>query len=455
MLNIIFLLLLIPGALCQFPFFIMLLWKSNIPLNGKFQDSFDELGTKFFQTAWSLRLDLAHKELLTKTIDTDFAFYFERWIIRYLLVYDCEAEVSPLAPLPLGDGESFAHSFLNLASQLSKEIQVLASEYVHPLAILNTLSLFLQELSDSMTIIFYHGDPNPDDRRVILNRISKFIDSSDGIFTRTKHFLMLENIKGPKKDNLVTEPFRPRKGPNAFFDILYLKHCINYLNQLMDIYYLDFIYIELIVYNTIQAKARCPENLKPFMEKLFEEADLVRKRWLKDYYIDGNQVEVSMLTRFYLFNSSFFGIPFPLITKHLDKRFQLLPGDQIILRMWDTKFKLYQVCSAFSEAIKMTEAIASNNQHFNILMDLHKIFNHYNLVSQAYSFYQNIHKETTRILTMWNMGKKERLRLVLIQGDTDDSIFRSPTYSHWKASVLSQVDEKEYNSLYKTLQKYY
>ena len=451
--------LLCPVTFCHLPFYINFLWKSNDLLNGKWQDNYDKLRIKLFEAPWGRKFKLANQMLLTKNIDEDFAFYFERWIIRHLLI-DSNHPNNNLDDLNSGhssttiEQEMLVGLFIKHKSRLVREIKRLIARYDDPLAILNLNMLFSQELTDAMAIILGYSGLGQRESEAIIYKFNDFLDFSDCIFVRARHFLMLENVHGNnRKDSIASEVFTLHKSSGKFMDLLYLRHLTYYFEQLLKRYYLDFRYIDLLIFYTQRALVSCPKILNIVLDKLLEQVKTIKERWLRDYCVDGENVGTFNLIRFYLSNSTFFGLSIHFIQKHMDPNSPLLIGDQIILRAWDMKFKLYQIYSTVKNEFYRDEAKGGNNQHFNALMRLYEIFSKAGLSGQPFEFYESINNEIDKVLEMWNIGLKERFRMIFIQGDNSDSIILSRSYSDWKAFLLRNIDANVDKALYQALKE--
>jgi hypothetical protein len=413
-------------------------------VNKKWQKNFDKLCFAFFQFPLTNKYKLASHLLLTKDIDDEFVFFFERWLIRHSYISGIVPESFHIAHHLFVEEGTLVELFVHLVFIRIREAKTLIGVSDDTFAVFNMNMIFSQELIDAMLIICKHGNIDQGGTEIIVYTFIDFLDFSDIVLAQTKQFFMLENIQGDKKKVFSSEIITFKECSSEFKDLIILKNYCFYLESLLKKHYLDFPYVELLLYYTQRAKSTCPRILEGFLNKMIDQVKSIKKRWLDDYGVESENSETSKYISFYIFNSTFFGLPNHLIVKLKDRNSPLLLGDQIILRTLDMKFKLLQIYSTVKNEFHND---VGSRLLYVLLTLVYKIFSKFGLVGQPFTFYESINHKMNKVLEMWNMGLRERALMVTVQGDNYDSIFHSSCYEGWRTFILNHFDERNGNPM--------
>jgi hypothetical protein len=312
------------------------------------------------------------------------------------------------------------------------------------LQILKIYNVFLQEITDSLSILLQNCAGISEFQAIIM--IQYIAKLSDIAYEVLKSFKKahISNVYGDKLGifNLCysSEWYSSLDKRFEYSKILMLKLSLNFGHQMLkkSVLGVDFLDHVWVLNHKYIENGHYPPHLKTVLQKYFRENINAFKKSLQlDDKLDGNNQAHRSILLANLFDSTFFGLP-----NYFYNSENLMIGDRIFIALWDLFLRTEQVISLTS----CTYNIQSSKEILSLFLKnlgwLHRALSNYNLISLPFQeFYTAIvFQKILKISNLWHGREDLRTKLINVVGATRESVFLFENYSDWLEWVKYSVE---------------
>jgi hypothetical protein len=375
-------------------------------------------------------------------IDPDFAHFFKNFAKRNVVYLDNNIHFTQM---PIYN-EIFSY-YITHASDLEAKMESLLMYSMNSLNILQILKIynvFLQEISDSLSIMLRYCVRFSELQVIIM--IQYVAKLSDIAYEVLKIFKKahVSNVYSDKLGifNLCYSS-KWYSSPDKTFEytkVLMLKLSLDFGHQMSkkSVLGVDFLDHVWVLNHKYIENGNFPPHVKIVFQKYFRENINVFKKTLRfDDDLDAKNPNDRSILLANLFDSTFFGLP---IYFYKDKDF--LIGDRIFIALWDLFLRTEQIMSLTS----CTYNIRSSKEILSLFLKnmiwLHRALSNYTLISLPYrDFYKAIvFQKVLKISNLWHSREDLRIKLINVVGATRESSFLFDKYSDWLDWVKYSVE---------------